>query len=129
MPAIGDIRAILPRNRGAAVWGGARADRRHRGGVALRLALPALIFGVLEGIPGAGPLAFGFSALLFGTLHLYQGPLGILFATILGLLFTVLYVLSGTIVFADRDARDRRLALAGADSGRDRRRVGCGRAA
>jgi membrane protease YdiL (CAAX protease family) len=60
-----------------------------------RLALPALLFGVL----GSGPLAFGIAALLFGALHLYQGPLGILFAFILGLMFTLLYVVSGSIVW------------------------------
>jgi membrane protease YdiL (CAAX protease family) len=95
VPAIGDIRAILPRNRGELPYG---AGLGLTAGIVeellFRLALPALLFGVL----GSGPLAFGIAALLFGALHLYQGPLGILFAFILGLLFTVLYVVSGSIL-------------------------------
>jgi membrane protease YdiL (CAAX protease family) len=63
-----------------------------------RLALPALLFGVLEGVPGAGALSFGIAALVFGVLHLYQGPLGILFSFILGVVFSLLYLASGTII-------------------------------
>ncbi len=99
VPAIGDIRALLPRNRGELPYGAALGVTA---GVVeellFRLALPALLFGVLQGIPGAGPLAFGIAALLFGALHLYQGPLGLLFAFVLGLLFTTLYVVTGSIL-------------------------------
>ena len=96
VPAIGDIRALLPRNRGELPYGavlGLTAGIVEE--LLFRLALPALLFGVL----GSGPLAFGIAALLFGALHLYQGPLGILFAFILGLLFTLLYLVSGSIVW------------------------------
>ena len=99
VPAIGDIRAILPRNRAELPYGAALG---LTAGIVeellFRLALPALLFGVLDGVPGAGPLAFGIAALLFGALHLYQGPLGILFSFILGLLFTVLYIVTGSIL-------------------------------
>jgi membrane protease YdiL (CAAX protease family) len=95
VPTVGDIRALLPRNRGELPYG---AGLALTAGVVeellFRLALPALLFGVL----GSGPLAFGLAALLFGALHLYQGPLGITFAFLLGLLFTALYVLSGSIL-------------------------------
>jgi membrane protease YdiL (CAAX protease family) len=95
VPTVGDIRALLPRNRGELPYG---AGLALTAGVVeellFRLALPALLFGVL----GNGPLAFGLAALLFGALHLYQGPLGITFAFLLGLLFTALYVLSGSIL-------------------------------
>ncbi len=97
--AIGDIRAILPRNRGELPYG---AGLGLTAGIVeellFRLALPALLFGVLQGVPGAGALSFGIAALVFGVLHLYQGPLGILFSFILGLLFTVLYLVSGSII-------------------------------
>jgi membrane protease YdiL (CAAX protease family) len=95
VPAIGDIRALLPRNRGELPYGaalGLTAGIVEE--VLFRLALPALLFGVL----GSGPLAFGIAALVFGALHLYQGPLGILFAFVLGLLFTALYLLTGSIL-------------------------------
>jgi membrane protease YdiL (CAAX protease family) len=97
VPAIGDIRAILPRTRGELPYG---AGLALTAGVVeellFRLALPALIFG----ITGSGALAFGLAAAVFGLLHLYQGPVGMLFATILGLVFTLLYLLSGSIVLA-----------------------------
>ena len=99
VPAIGDIRALLPRNRGELPYG---AGLALTAGVVeetlFRLALPALLFGVLQGAPGAGPIAFGLAAMLFGALHLYQGPLGMLFALVLGLLFTALYVVTGSIL-------------------------------
>lgn len=99
VPAIGDIRALLPRNRGELPYGAALG---LTAGIVeellFRLALPALLFGVLQGVPGAGALAFGIAALVFGALHIYQGPLGILFAFILGLLFTLLYVVTGSIL-------------------------------
>lgn len=94
IPTVGDIRSLLPRTR---------AELRYGVGLALsaglfeellfRLGLPALLFGIL----GLGPLAFVIAALLFGMLHLYQGPLGILFAALLGLAFAALYVLTGSI--------------------------------
>ncbi len=104
VPAIGDIRALLPRNRGELPYGavlGATAGIVEE--LLFRLALPALLFGVLQGlpdlgIPDAGALSFGIAALLFGALHLYQGPLGVLFAFILGLLFTLLYLVTGSIL-------------------------------
>jgi membrane protease YdiL (CAAX protease family) len=99
VPAIGDIRALLPRNRGELPYGAALG---LTAGIVeellFRLALPALLFGVLQGVPGAGGIAFGIAALLFGALHLYQGPLGILFAFVLGLLFTLLYFVTGSIL-------------------------------
>jgi membrane protease YdiL (CAAX protease family) len=95
IPAIGDIRALLPRERGELKFG---AGLALTAGVVeellFRLALPAAIFGVT----GSGPLAFGVAAVVFGLLHVYQGPQGILFAFLLGLLFTALYVLSGSIL-------------------------------
>jgi membrane protease YdiL (CAAX protease family) len=95
IPAVGDIRAMLPRNRAELPYG---AGLALTAGVVeellFRLALPALLFGIF----GNGALAFGLAALLFGLLHLYQGPLGMLFATVLGVVFTLLYVLSGSIL-------------------------------
>lgn len=95
IPAIGDIKALLPRERGELKFG---AGLAVTAGVVeellFRLALPAAIFGVT----GSGPLAFGAAALVFGLLHIYQGAQGILFASLLGVVFTALYVLSGSIV-------------------------------
>jgi membrane protease YdiL (CAAX protease family) len=95
IPAIGDIKALLPRNRGELPYGAGLATTA---GVVeellFRLALPAALFGVL----GNGPAAFLIAAVVFGLLHIYQGPQGMFFAFVLGLLFTALYALTGSIV-------------------------------
>lgn len=94
IPAVGDIRALLPRSRAELKYGvGLGVSAGVFEELLFRLALPALLFGIV----GSGPLAFGIAAVLFGMLHVYQGPLGILFATLLGLVFAALYVLTGSI--------------------------------
>jgi membrane protease YdiL (CAAX protease family) len=97
IPTVGDIGALLPRNRGELVYGAALGINA---GVVeellFRFALPALLFGIL----GNGPVAFLLATLLFGMLHLYQGPVGVLTSAILGLVFCAIYVLSGSIVLA-----------------------------
>jgi membrane protease YdiL (CAAX protease family) len=95
IPAVGDIRALLPRVRGELKYGaglGLQAGLFEE--LLFRLALPALLFDIV----GDGPLAFGLAAVVFGLLHLYQGAPGILAATLLGLVFAALYVLTGSIV-------------------------------
>jgi membrane protease YdiL (CAAX protease family) len=95
IPAVGDIRALLPRERGELKYG---AGLAVTAGIVeellFRLALPAVLFGVL----GSGILAFLLACVLFGLLHIYQGPAGMVFAFVLGLVFTALYLLSGTIL-------------------------------
>ena len=95
IPAVGDIRALLPRVRGELKYGvGLGLSAGIFEELLFRLGIPALIFGII----GLGPLSFAIAAVIFGMLHLYQGPLGILFATLLGLVFAALYVLTGSIV-------------------------------
>jgi membrane protease YdiL (CAAX protease family) len=97
IPTVGDIGALLPRNRGELVYGAALGINA---GVVeellFRFALPALLFGIL----GNGPVAFLLATLLFGMLHLYQGPVGVFTSAILGLVFCAIYVLSGSILLA-----------------------------
>jgi membrane protease YdiL (CAAX protease family) len=94
-PAIGDIRALLPRTRGELPYGAALSVSA---GVfeelLFRLGLPALIFAVT----GDALAAFLGATLLFGVLHLYQGALGIVFSTVLGAVFVLLYLVTGSIV-------------------------------
>ncbi len=94
-PAVGDIRALLPRGRGELRYGAALS---LSAGVfeelLFRLGLPALVFAVT----GNALAAFLGATLLFGVLHLYQGPLGILFSGILGVVFVLLYLVTGSIV-------------------------------
>ncbi|WP_309713848.1 CPBP family intramembrane glutamic endopeptidase [Pseudolysinimonas sp.] len=94
-PAIGDIRALLPRTRGELPYGAALSVSA---GVfeelLFRLGLPALVFAVT----GNAFAAFLGATLLFGILHLYQGPLGIVFSTVLGAIFVLLYLVTGSIL-------------------------------
>jgi membrane protease YdiL (CAAX protease family) len=94
-PAIGDIRALLPRTRGELPYG---AGLSLSAGVfeelLFRLGLPALVFAVT----GDALVAFLGATLLFGVLHVYQGPLGIVFSTVLGAIFVVLYLVAGSIL-------------------------------
>ena len=92
--AIGDIHAMLPRNRqelrlGALLSLNAGLVEE----LAFRLAIPALVFGAT----GSAIAAVTISLLLFGALHLYQGVAGIVGTTIIGALMMALYVISGSI--------------------------------
>jgi membrane protease YdiL (CAAX protease family) len=94
---VGDIAALLPRNRPELGWGAAlsvNAGIVEEG--LFRLALPALLV-IATGEPIS---AFLLAALVFGALHAYQGWLGVVATTVVGLLFTLLYVVSGSIVLA-----------------------------
>lgn len=91
---VGDIRAMLPRNRQELLLGGVMSINA---GVfeelLFRLALPALLFGA----SGSAVAAVIGSVLFFGGLHVYQGAAGIIGTTIVGALMFALYVVFGTI--------------------------------
>ena len=97
VPSIGDVQALLPRNRAELKWGAALAINA---GVVeellFRLALPALIFGVT----GSAIAAVAASILIFGFLHIYQGLPGIVGSVILGAAFMAIYLSTGNIVVA-----------------------------
>ncbi|GAA1685470.1 hypothetical protein GCM10009792_01640 [Microcella alkalica] len=94
---IGDIAALLPRNRTELGWASALAVNAGLVEELLfRLCLPALLF-VVTGEPLS---AFGLAVLLFAALHAYQGVPGLLATLVVGLLLTASYVLSGSIVVA-----------------------------
>ncbi|MFN3707314.1 CPBP family intramembrane glutamic endopeptidase [Microcella sp.] len=92
---VGDIAALLPRNRPELGWGAALSINAGVSEELLfRLALPALLV-IVTGEPLS---AFGLAALVFGLLHAYQGPVGVAVTTLVGLAFTAVYVLSGSIL-------------------------------
>jgi membrane protease YdiL (CAAX protease family) len=95
IPTVGDVGALIPRTRSELRFGAALGINA---GVVeellFRFALPALVFALVNN----GPIAFLASALLFGLLHIYQGRVGVLSSLILGLVFTAIYVLSGSIL-------------------------------
>jgi len=94
---VGDIASLLPRNRPELGVGAALSVNAGIVEEALfRLALPALLV-VVTGEPLS---AFLIAALAFGALHAYQGVAGVLGTTAVGLLLTLVYVLSGSILVA-----------------------------
>ena len=97
VPTIGDIGALLPRNRPELVLG---ALLSVNAGIVeellFRLAVPALIFGAT----GSALAAVIGSVMLFGALHFYQGWPGIVGATVIGALLMVLYLATGSILVA-----------------------------
>ena len=95
IPAVGDVKAIIPRSRGELRYGaGLSVNAGITEELLFRLGLPALVFAVTQD----ALLAFGGAAVLFGALHVYQGPLGIVFSTVLGVVFTALYLVTGSIL-------------------------------
>ncbi|MCU1470184.1 MAG: family intrarane metalloprotease [Glaciihabitans sp.] len=95
LPTIGDIGSLLPRTRGELIYGaGLSINAGLVEELLFRLGMPALLFG----ITGNGIVAFTLAAVLFGLLHLYQKFWGVLGATILGLAFSVVYLLTNSIV-------------------------------
>jgi membrane protease YdiL (CAAX protease family) len=95
--SIGDVQALLPRNRAELKYGAALAVNA---GVVeellFRLALPALIFGVT----GNAVTAVVGSVLVFGLLHVYQGVAGIVGALLIGAMLMAVYLATGSIVAA-----------------------------
>jgi membrane protease YdiL (CAAX protease family) len=95
VPSLGDVQALLPRNRAELKYGAALAINA---GVVeellFRLALPALVFGITE----SALASVAVSIMIFGALHVYQGAAGVIGATVIGALFMAIYVATGSIV-------------------------------
>lgn len=95
--AIGDIQALLPRNRQELRYGAALSiNAGVVEEVLFRLAVPALLFGVI----GNAAIAIILSIVLFGSLHLYQGLAGVVGSAIIGMLLMAVYLSTGSIVTA-----------------------------
>ena len=95
--SIGDIQAMLPRNRAEVRLG---ALLSLNAGVVeellFRLALPALAYGAF----GNAFFAIVVSALVFGSLHAYQGAVGIIGTTLVGVFLLAIYLATGSILAA-----------------------------
>lgn len=94
---VGDIGALLPRNRRELGWGAALSVNA---GVVeellFRLGIPALLFG----ITGNAWIAIAVSLAMFGLLHVYQGVAGIVGSTVIGSVLMLLYLATGSIIVA-----------------------------
>jgi membrane protease YdiL (CAAX protease family) len=92
--AIGDIQSMLPRNKQELRLGAAMSiNAGIVEELVFRLGLPALVFGA----SGSAIAAIIFSVLLFGALHLYQGPAGVIGTTVVGAVMMALYAITGSI--------------------------------
>ena len=95
--SVGDVQALLPRNRAELRYGAALAINA---GVVeellFRLAMPALIFGVT----GSAVAAVVASIVVFALLHVYQGVAGIVGALVIGALLMAVYLATGSILVA-----------------------------
>lgn len=96
VPTIGDIHALLPRNRAELKFGWALSINA---GVVeellFRLAIPTLIFAVL----GNALLAIIVSLIIFGLLHAYQGVSGVIGSFVLGVILMAVFLVTGNIVW------------------------------
>ncbi|MDR1999073.1 MAG: CPBP family intramembrane metalloprotease [Frankiaceae bacterium] len=102
-PVIGDIEALIPRTP---------AEVRYGLGLALsagvfeeflfRLGLPEMLFGAVKDLPApyAAAISFAAPAALFALMHMYQGWAGMLGAGILGIMLSLVYLISGWILLA-----------------------------
>jgi membrane protease YdiL (CAAX protease family) len=97
-PAVlGDVESLMPRN-----W----AETAHAGLLSLnaglseelffRLLLPLLLVILFGNVVAA----FVAAALIFGAIHWYQGRIGVIATTVLGGVFTVIYLWTGNIWIA-----------------------------
>jgi len=95
LPSLGDIQALLPRNRAEVRLG---ALMSLNAGLVeellFRLAIPALLYGAF----GSSLFALITSVLLFGGLHAYQGVGGILATAFIGAVLLALYIATGSIL-------------------------------
>ncbi len=96
VPTIGDIHALLPRNRAELRFG---ALLSINAGVVeellFRLALPLLIFAVV----GNAFAAVVASVLVFGLLHAYQGAPGLIASLVVGAILMAIFLLTGSILW------------------------------
>lgn len=97
VPAIGDITALLPRNRVELRWGAALSvNAGVVEEIMFRLALPVLIYGVV----GNAAVAVVGSIAVFASLHVYQGVAGVLGSAVIGMLLMAVFLGTGNIVAA-----------------------------
>ena len=94
---LGDVGALLPRNRGEL---GAAAVLSVSAGVTEELAFRLFLPLTLALVTGSAVFAMAASALIFGAVHLYQGWVGVVATTVVGLLLSAVYLMTGMLWIA-----------------------------
>jgi uncharacterized protein len=95
--ALGDIEPLMPRNGQETAH---TALLSLNAGLSEELFFRLLLPLLLTLLFGHAVLAFVLAALVFGMVHVYQGTVGVVTTTILGLGFTVLYLATGNLWIA-----------------------------
>lgn len=91
---LGDISPLLPRNWAEIAHGALLSlNAGFSEELYFRLLLPLLLAILI----GHAVPAFALAALLFGVAHLYQGPIGVIATTAIGLLMTFVYLFTGSL--------------------------------
>jgi len=95
--ALGDIEALLPRNCRERWWAALISiNAGFSEELFFRVLLPLLLYRVFGNVFAA----LGISILVFGCVHVYQGWKGVVATTVVGALFTAVYLGSGQIGFS-----------------------------
>ena len=95
-PMLGDIAPLMPRNGPETLWTALLSINAGIGEeLFFRLTLPLLLLLVT----GNAVAAFAVAALVFGLVHVYQGWVGVLATTFLGVVFTGVYLLAGNLAW------------------------------
>jgi len=93
---LGHVSALLPRDRSEVLLGAAISVAAGVGEeLFFRLLLPILLAAIVGGIA-----AVVIPILLFGLAHAYQGWRGVTVTTLVGMLFTAMYLMSGSLAVA-----------------------------
>jgi membrane protease YdiL (CAAX protease family) len=93
---LGHVSALLPRDRSEVLLGTAISVAAGIGDeLFFRLLLPILLAAFVGGIAGVA-----IAILLFGLAHAYQGWKGVTVTTLVGTLFTAMYLMSGSLAVA-----------------------------
>lgn len=95
LPTIGDVAAMLPRNRQEIRLGWALSiNAGISEELMFRLAVPTLVYGA----SGSAIAAVVISVLLFGALHAYQGVTGVVGTTLIGAFLFFTFIATGSIL-------------------------------
>ena len=91
---LGDISALVPHHSGEL---GAAAILSLSAGVTEELAFRLFLPLLLALVTGSAVAAFGLAALIFGGMHVYQGWVGVVATTVVGLALTAVYLVTGLL--------------------------------
>ena len=95
-PMLGDIAPLMPRNGAETLWTGLLSINAGIGEeLFFRLTLPLLV----TLVTGSAVAGFAVAAIVVGLVHVYQGWVGVLATTVLGAVFTGVYLVASNLAW------------------------------